>query len=120
MARGAAVGPDDRIRAQLLARLAHGPRSIGQMHTVQPVAFRQQDVVVDDDGDVALVADFAQGVGGAGDLSLVVAGKRQADTGDLGRVKDGTKRLGKAAQLKIRGRNQIDLRLLGLGHGESP
>ena len=120
MTRGAAVGPDDRIRAQLFARLAHRARAIGQMHAVQPVAFRQQDVVVDHDRHVALVADLAQGVGGAGDLSLVVAGQGQADTGDLGHVKDGTKRLGKVAQLKIRGRNQIDLRLLGLGHGESP
>ena len=116
MAGRATKRADDGVFTQFLARLTHGPRTIGQMYTVKAKAFHHLHMGVDRDRDVTGMAHLAQGIARTRQPVLIRGGQRQAHTGDLMRVQHRGQPVRKGRQFKRRGRDQIDLRALDLGH----
>ncbi len=70
------------------------------MHAVQPQSLRQKHVIGDHQCHVAGMRHLAQGVGGAGDLILVMAGQGQADAGDLDPVEHARQPVGKPLEIE--------------------
>ena len=111
MARGAAETADDGIRAQLLAGMAHRTGPVGQVNPVKAQPPDHHQVAVDHQRNVAGMADFAQGIGRAGNQLFVPAGQRQAHTGHGGGIQNLPELFGKPGQLKGRRCQQVKLRL---------
>ena len=113
MARGAAKGADNGVRAKLLAGIAHAAGAVFQMHPVEPVAQRQLHMVVDDHGHVAGMGDLARQIG---DAAQLVLGSRAGDAqaGDRKAVHHlGPQRPNGRGRRPDRG-DQIKLRRIGL------
>ena len=116
MAGGATEGADDGVLAKVFPGAAHRAGTVGQVDAVEAVAVDEQEVVFDDDGDVAGMGDQTAGIGGAGDAVFIPGGERKTQAGDLDRVHHGGKLVGKGLQIKDGRGDQGDLGAVGGGH----
>ena len=82
-ARGLAGHPDLTLGADDAARLGVGHVVLADMHAVAVELHREVGPVVHEEGDAALLADRAQGVGGAGDGGVVDALQTQLEGRDI-------------------------------------
>ena len=106
--RRAAMGADDALRPQRLARLADGGgRGVGQVHAVQPVRRHQPHVVRDGQRHVARGAHRPQRIRRAPDRVLARL-EAEAHAGDRRGVERGLQRLGEGAGLERGGGDEIE------------
>ena len=92
--RGPGVGADDAVGAERLAHGADLPGAVGEVDAVEAEPLDQAEVVGDDEGHVAGVADRAEEVAGPRDLVLGRAGEREAHAGDVEAVEERRETLG--------------------------
>ena len=102
------MGPDDGIGPQILARLAHGAGSIGQVDAVEAQFLDQTDMTLDHQRHVALMRNEAQGIGGTGDFIGVSGGMGEAQAGDVMGVQHAGKRGAKAFGVEGGRADQVD------------
>ncbi len=120
MARGIAKGADNGVIPKIFAGFAHRSRSIQQMHAVQPQTFCQHKMFGNHQRDVAGVGHIAQCICSARNPVLVAGGQRKPDTRNFSAIQHGRQLIGKTAKFDLGWGDQIDLRVLGVGHLRAP
>ena len=102
MARGLAGDADLAIRPDHAARLGVGHVVLADMHAVAIELHREVGPVVHDEGDVALLADRPQRVGGAGDGVVGDVLQPQLEGRDVAAVEGGAQVVGEDRRMSMR------------------